>query len=146
MGQKAKGEKLDEHTIESIGERFRQAARTAYRLPAVRVQGYVSYWPDIKATGTERSALEERRYIKFPPTPQEVDEMLEVMRWIQCLEVEQRKLVWMRARRYGWRDITIRFACDRTTAWRRWQSALRTVADQLNASCEGRAAQSISQR
>lgn len=40
MGQKAKGEKLDEHTIESIGERFRQAARTAYRLPAVRVQGY----------------------------------------------------------------------------------------------------------
>ena len=38
----------------------------------------------------------------------------------------------MRAKRYGWRDITIRFACDRTTAWRRWQRALQTVADQLN--------------
>ncbi|HCX33817.1 MAG TPA: RNA polymerase subunit sigma, partial [Rhodocyclaceae bacterium] len=25
-----------------------------------------------------------------------------------------------------------RFACDRTTAWRRWQKALQTVADQLN--------------
>ena len=36
------------------------------------------------------------------------------------------------AKRYGWRDITIRFACDRTTAWRRWQRALQTVADQLN--------------
>jgi hypothetical protein len=38
---------------------------------------------------------------------------------VQWLEVEQRHLVWMRAKRYGWRDITIRFACDRTTAWRR---------------------------
>jgi hypothetical protein len=38
----------------------------------------------------------------------------------------------MRAKRYGWRDITIRFACDRTTAWRRWQKALQTVVDQLN--------------
>jgi hypothetical protein len=45
--------------------------------------------------------------------------MLETMRWVQWLEVEQRHLVWMRAKRYGWRDITIRFACDRTTAWRR---------------------------
>jgi hypothetical protein len=52
--------------------------------------------------------------------------MLETMRWVQWLEVEQRHLVWMRAKRYGWRDITIRFACDRTTAWRRWQRALQT--------------------
>ncbi|HMS07840.1 MAG TPA: DUF6362 family protein, partial [Burkholderiaceae bacterium] len=48
------------------------------------------------------------------------------------LEVEQRHLVWMRAKRYGWRDITIRFACDRTTAWRRWQRALEIVAEKLN--------------
>ena len=38
----------------------------------------------------------------------------------------------MRAKRYGWRDITIRFACDRTTAWRRWQRAIGMVVDQLN--------------
>ena len=58
--------------------------------------------------------------------------MLETMRWVQWLEVEQRHLVWMRAKRYGWRDITIRFACNRTTAWRRWQRALETVAANLN--------------
>jgi len=51
---------------------------------------------------------------------------------VQWLEVEQRHLVWMRAKRYGWRDITIRFACDRTTAWRRWQRALEIVAANLN--------------
>ena len=75
-----------------------------------------------------------------------IERMLEVMRWVQWLEVEQRHLVWMRAKRYRWRDITIRFACDRTTAWRRWQSALKTVADQLNAPHKERTVQSISQR
>ncbi|MFO1515831.1 MAG: DUF6362 family protein [Lysobacterales bacterium] len=39
----------------------------------------------------------------------------------------------MRAKRYGWRDITIRFACDRSTAWRRWQAALAAVSERLNA-------------
>jgi hypothetical protein len=51
--------------------------------------------------------------------------------------IEQRHLVWMRAKRYGWRDITIRFACDRTTAWRRWQKALQTVTDRLNGERSG---------
>jgi hypothetical protein len=91
-------------------------------------------------------AADEKVYRPFPPSPEAIDRMLETMRWVQWLEVEQRHLVWMRAKRYGWRDITIRFACDRTTAWRRWQSALRTVADRLNATQHGRAVQSISQR
>jgi hypothetical protein len=38
----------------------------------------------------------------------------------------------MRAKRYGWRDITIRFACERTTAWRGWQRAMEIVAANLN--------------
>jgi hypothetical protein len=59
------------------------------------------------------------------------------MRWVQWLEVELRHLVWMRAKGYGWRDITIRFACDRTTAWRRWQKALQTVTDRLNGERSG---------
>ena len=35
----------------------------------------------------------------------------------------------------GWRDITIRFACNRSTAWRRWQAALAHVAAKLNGAC-----------
>ena len=35
-------------------------------------------------------------------------------------------------KRHGWRDITIRFACDRSTAWRRWQAALGVVVARLN--------------
>jgi hypothetical protein len=37
-----------------------------------------------------------------------------------------------RAERQAWKTICRYFACDRTTAWRRWQKALQRVADALN--------------
>ena len=54
------------------------------------------------------------------------------MRWVQVLEVEERLLVWMRAKRYDWQAIGRRFACDRTTAWRRWKRDMQVIADRLN--------------
>ena len=50
--------------------------------------------------------------------------MLETMRWVLWLEEEQRHLVWMRAERWGWKDIAGAVGCDRNTARRRWQRAL----------------------
>jgi hypothetical protein len=58
--------------------------------------------------------------------------MLEAMRWVQWLEVEQRHLIWMRAKEYEWKDVCRHIGCDRTTAWRRWQRALGVVAERLN--------------
>jgi hypothetical protein len=119
-------------TIEDVAARFEEAASTGRRLPPVRVQGYFNCWPAIVRKEWETFAADEKVYRPFPPalTPS-------TGCWRRCAgcsgwRVEQRHLVWMRAKRYGWRDITIRFACDRTTAWRRWQRALQTVADQLN--------------
>lgn len=122
-------------TLEDVAARFEEAARTGRRLPPVRVQGYFNTWPVIVRQEWESFAADKRDeydYRPFPPSPEAVARMLETMRWVQWLEVEQRHLVWMRAKRHGWRDITIRLACDRTTAWRRWQRALQTVADRLN--------------
>ena len=119
-------------TIEDVANRFEEAASTARRLPPVRVQGYFTVWPMIVRSEWERMSAEGRPKLHFPPSPVEVDAMLEVMHWVQWLELDQRHLVWMRAKRYGWRDVCTRFACDRTTAWRRWQKAIQAVADQLN--------------
>ena len=119
-------------TIDDVAARFEEAASTSRRLPPVRVQGYFNCWPAIVRSEWETFAADERVYRSFPPSPDAIERMLEVMRWVQWLTIEQRHLVWMRAKRYGWRDITIRFACDRTTAGRQWQRAVQTVADQLN--------------
>ena len=43
----------------------------------------------------------------------------------------------MRAQCYPRKEICCRFGCDRTTAWRRWQTALLLVAGTLNGPSRG---------
>jgi hypothetical protein len=121
-------------TADAVAVRFQDAATTARRLPSAKVQGYFNAWPDIVRCQWEVLAADERVVCRFPPTPKDVEQMLEVMRWVQWIEVEQRHLVWMRAKHYGWREICTRFGMCRTTAWQRWQQAMQLVAEQLNES------------
>lgn len=122
---------MAEWTIERVAARFEEAAWTAQDLPPVKVQGYFNCWPAIARQAWEGYA-DETPECRVQPSPDAVDRMLETMRWVLWLEEEQRHLVWMRAERQSWKAITRRFACDRTTAWRRWQKALVRVAERLN--------------
>jgi hypothetical protein len=123
---------MSDWTIEAVAARFEEAVATSRRLPPVRVQGYFNTWPTFVRQQWEALAAQCRDPVSFTPSPQAIERMLETMRWVQWLEIEQRHLVWMRAKLYGWRDITARFGCDRTTAWRRWQRALQVMANRLN--------------
>ena len=120
-----------EWTMDDVAARFNEAVETARRLPRVRVQGYFNVWPEFKREIWESNG-DVDDYRPFPPTPQAIDRMLETMRWVQWLEVEQRHLIWMRAKHYEWKFICRRFGCERTTAWRRWQRALQIVVERLN--------------
>lgn len=129
---------MAEWTIEDVAARFADAADTGRRLPPVRVQGYFNVWPAFVRREWEAFAADEHTYRPLRPGPEAIDRMLEAMRWVQWLEVEQRHLVWMRAKQYEWPDICRRFGCCRTTAWRRWKSALQLVATRLNAAADTR--------
>ncbi|MEW8420108.1 MAG: DUF6362 family protein [Candidatus Thiodiazotropha endolucinida] len=118
-------------TCDQVAERFREAALTAHRLPPVRVQGYFNAWPAILRQPWENFSGDDVVH-RFSPDPAAIDRMEETLRWVLWLAEEERHLIWMRAERYRWRDICRRFGCDRSTAWRRWQRALFTVAAQLN--------------
>ena len=119
-------------TCGQVADRFTDAAATARRLPPVKVQGYFNCWPALARSEWESYSAEEAPRVRFPPTPQDIERMLETMRWVLWLEVEQRHLVWMRAKRYGWREIGIRFACCTRTAQRHWQMSIFEVVEQLN--------------
>ena len=123
---------MTDWTIDDVAARFEDAADTGRRLPPVRVQGYFNTWPAFVRKEWEAFSAGETVYRSFPPSPVDIDRMLETMRWVQWLDVEQRHLVWMRAKRYGWRDISIRFACCTKTAQRHWQKALEAVVAKLN--------------
>ncbi|MBW8067555.1 MAG: helix-turn-helix domain-containing protein [Ferrovum sp.] len=123
---------MDEWDIDEVAARFAEAAETGRRLPPARVQGYFNVWPAFARDQWETLALEEPEYRCLPPSPAAIDRMLEAMRWMLWLEVEQRHLLWMRAGQYDWQEIARRFGCCRTTAWRRWKIAINQVALQLN--------------
>ena len=118
-------------TAKFVADRFSEAAQTAECLPAVRVQGYFNCWTDIQRMAWENLGA-ERPVFRFPPEPAAIDRMHETMRWVLWLEEDQRHLIWMRAQQREWKDICRCLGCDRTTAWRRWQKALQTIADHLN--------------
>ena len=122
---------MTEWCTDTVAARLEEAANTGRRLPPVRVQGYYTVWPAFVRQEWETLAADEKVYRPFPPSPKDIDRMLEVMRWVQWLEVEQRHLVWMRAKRYGWREIGIRFACCTKTAQRHWQKSMQTLEDHL---------------
>ena len=61
--------------------------------------------------------------VDFPATPAAVDRLAETTQWLQWLSVEQRKLVWARARYVPWRAICEAHQCSKPTAWRRWRHA-----------------------
>jgi hypothetical protein len=123
---------MAEWTIEDVAARFQETVHTSRRLPRVRVQGYFTVWPLFARQEWEAMSGEDIELRPLPPSPEAIERMLEAMRWVQWLEEEQRHLIWMRAKEYEWKDVCRRFGCDRTTAWRRWQRALRVVADNLN--------------
>jgi hypothetical protein len=118
-------------TNDMIADRFAEAVDTVRRLPPVRVQGYFNVWPIIVRQQWELLARDDS-HRPFPPSPQAIDRMMETMKWVVHLQVEERHLLWMRAEGYEWDIIGKRFACNRVTAWRRWQRVLGKVAEQLN--------------
>lgn len=117
-------------TPDQVAERFREAAETAHRLPGLRSQCYFSVWPSIQRERWEGYVDAESR-LRCPPSPEAIDRMEEVQRWVLWLRVEQRHLLWMRADNWSWKDITRAYGCDRTTAWRHWRKALTQVARRL---------------
>ena len=81
-------------TVETVADRFVDEARTARRLPRVMVQGYASTWPIVILPGNAYPDP-HKVYRLPPPSPKDVERMLEVMRWVQLLELDERHLVWM---------------------------------------------------
>ena len=65
--------------------------------------------------------------------PAAITRLEQTFDWVLWIEEAERKLVWSRAARMPWKQISGELGCDRTTAWRRWQLALTKIAARLNA-------------
>ena len=119
-------------TKEQVAERFEAAVRTLRRLPPVRVRGYISSWPEIIYTKREIAMMDQKPK-RWPPTAEAISEMEETCKWINLLtEIDDRKIIWYRASRLPWKEISIKLGVARSTANWRWQNAILTITNKLN--------------
>lgn len=120
-------------TAKDVADRFEQAIYTLKRLPPVKVQGYFNLWPAIKYTQREIWEMEKLPMRLGPPSAQAISRMEETLEWITWLdEVDERRLIWLRASKVRWKVICARIGADRSTAWRYWVIALTKIATRLN--------------
>jgi hypothetical protein len=114
-----------------VAAHFAEAFQTLRRLPPVRVRGYFNTWPTINRTREEIAAMEAEP-MRFAPSPAAISRLEQTFDWVLWIGEAERKLIWSRAARVPWKRITTELGCDRTTAWRRWRTALQCIAARLN--------------
>lgn len=119
-------------TADDVADHFAEAFRTLRKLPPVKVQGYFGTWPQILRSAREIAAMEPEP-MRVWPSAAAITRLEQTFGWVLWIEEPERKLVWSRAARVPWKVIAGEMGCDRTTAWRRWQLALTTIAARLNA-------------
>jgi hypothetical protein len=108
-------------TADCVADHFEEAFRTLRKLPPVKAQGYFNTWPDIVRTSREIAAMEPQP-MRVWPSAAAITRLEQTFDWVLWIEEAERKLVWSRAARVPWKQISGELGCDRTTAWRRWQA------------------------
>lgn len=122
----------DRHwTTDDVADHFEEAFRTLRKLPPVKARGYFGAWPQVLRTKREIAAMEPEP-MRVWPSAAAITRLEQTFGWVLWIEESERKLVWSRAARVPWKVIAGEMGCDRTTAWRRWQLALTTIAARLN--------------
>ena len=119
-------------TADDVADHFEEAFRTLRKLPPVKARGYISAWPTVLRSPKEIARMEPEP-MRIWPSAAAITRLEQTFDWVLWIEEEERKLVWSRAARVPWKQISGEFGCDRTTAWRRWQLALTKIAARLNA-------------
>ena len=122
------------YTVTDVADRFEEAAQTLHRLPRVGVQGYFNAMPPVIRSAAEVLQEEKLPMRMGPPSAGAISRMEEVLDWIWWLDDEdERRLVWLRAKRVVWKRICWWLGCGHTKAWQMWTYALLKIVTRLNA-------------
>ena len=118
-------------TEEMVIRAFEEAIRTLRKLPSEKVQGYFSSWPKIIYTEIEILRMDQTPK-KWPATPESIARMEKTCNWIHLLkDIDDRKIIWLRANRTPWKLVCGEFGISRATADRKWRNAIKKITRQL---------------
>lgn len=123
--------------VEYIAERFEEAVETIRGLSSSGTwpKGFHTSMPETLSVTSEsfnaeafRIALIDSANRPNIPTSRQIDRLDEVMVWQFYISVEERKIVWARARHRRWKKIAKDIHKSVRTAQRRWTTALMKIS------------------
>ena len=119
-------------TADDVADHFEEAFRTLRKLPPVKVQAYFNAWPQIVRSEKEILAMEPEP-MRVRPSTAAITRLEQTFDWVLWIDEDERRLIWWRAARRPWKEITYELGVDRSTAWRQHKLSLTKIAARLNA-------------
>jgi hypothetical protein len=101
-------------TADDVADHFEEAFRTLRKLPPVKARGYFNAWPSVLRSEKEIAAMEPEP-MRVWPSAAAITRLEQTFDWVLWIEEEERKLVWSRAARVPWKQISAEYGCDRTS-------------------------------
>jgi len=103
---------MTDWTIDQVKDRLELAAEVMRQAPGVKPQGYFSAWPEYFHSFADKVGQKPR--MRRPlPSPRMITEADETMLWLRWLEMDDAKLLWLRAKRVSWKPICWQFDLSR---------------------------------
>jgi hypothetical protein len=122
---------MSDWTIARVQDRLELAADVMRQMPRVKPQGHFNAWPEYLHSFADKVGQEPK--MRRPlPGPRMITQADEAMLWLRWLEVDDARLVWLRADGKPWKQITWQFGLSRAAAARRWQYGLAVIVWRLN--------------
>ncbi len=118
-------------TTALVEDRLELAADVFRALPGVKPQGHFNAWPEYVHSFADKVGQQPR--MRRPlPGPRQITQAEETLLWLRWLEVEDGRLLWLRANRTPWKPICWEMGLSRTAVTRRWQFGLAVITWRLN--------------
>ncbi|QDP66862.1 MAG: hypothetical protein Tp172SUR151031_9 [Prokaryotic dsDNA virus sp.] len=115
-----------------IEERFEECFDVIERLPTPIRKQKMNAWPLFKTDPGLAYGYNVYTISRPKPSPEQIDRADQSLYWLIHCSIEQRRLIWARAKKYSWRKIAAVAGCSKDTAKYRWQEAIMTIAEKIN--------------
>jgi hypothetical protein len=120
------------YTAAQIADRFEDASDVLRRLPTDKIPGFWGLWPTIIPEFSDiighQPALKKRLYTNT----KDIERMKLALEWGFLLSPLDVKIVWLRARRARWKEVSQKVKLSVKQSQRRWTYALCLIAFLLN--------------
>lgn len=128
------GSCVERWTPKMVADRLEMAASTLCRIPVTSLQSRAldRGWPAIIRGVVDARSLDEPVMCLGIPPAGAIICMDDAIEWLNWLELDQIRLVWLRASRTPWKMIMRRFGISRSTAFTRWNAAILQIVAILN--------------